>query len=145
MLFQPSDGLQRLLFREDGDWGHDLIGPQGVVQLLWHGWRLLHQRHMLVPLRGLLLLRMWVLLLPLLSLLRVALLRLLGHLLLLGHWRVVLLGHLLGLSRMRTLWESPAISQRSEVLVVDEVARRRFARCWGCCRCCCSGGGCCCC
>ena len=150
MLLQPPKGLQLLLVCEDGDRGHDLIGPQGMVQLLrprvpWHGWWLLHQRRMLVPLRGLLLLRLGVLLLPLLSRLRMVLLRLLGQLLLLGHWRVLLLGRLLRLSCMRTLWEGPAVSQRNEVLVGDEVACRCFARCWGCRRCCCSGGGCCCC
>ena len=109
-----------------------------------HGWRLLRQRCMLVRLRGPLLLRMGVLLLPLLSRLRMGLLRLLGQLLLLGQWRVLLLGRLLRPSCMRTLREGPAVSQRNEVLVGDEVVCRCFC-CRGCRLCCCRGGGCCCC
>ena len=86
---------------------------------------------LLLGCRGLLLLlRMGVLLLPLLSLLRELLLRLWGHLLLLHPRRVVpLSGHILRLSRMRTLLEGPAIAQRNEVLVGDEVAC--LVRCGG--------------
>ena len=128
-----------------------LLGRLPSTGVPWHGWWLLHQRRMLVLLRGLLLLRLGMLLLPLLSWLCVLLLRLRTQLLLLGHRRVLLLGRLLRLSCMRTLWEGPAVSQRNEVLVGDEVACRRWCcrGCRCCCcsdagRCCCSGGGCCC-
>ena len=143
MLLQPSDGLQSLLLREDSDWRGRPGGPQRVVQLRpRHGGGLLHQGHMLALLWGLLLLQMWVLLLPLLPLLWVVLLQLLGHLLLLGRWRVLLLGHLLGPSCMCAFRESPAIPQRNELLVRDEVVRLCLAPCWDRCRCCGSGGGC---
>ena len=95
MRFQPADGLQRLLIREGDQLGNRLIGAQGVVQLqvfcrwwLLHQsrgwWRLLHQRCGQALLLGLLLLQLGVLLGPLWSLLMALLLRLWGHLLLLG-------------------------------------------------------------